>query len=127
MPVQLIYFSSSAVLVAWKLRAARKPAVWKDARRFFYWAVRARVARSAALRELADASPGATYEYRARLLDTLASLEPTTPYRQMAENLEDLDLAPTVIQLRADHLLRAPNGACQRRSQSNDEQHHASS
>ncbi|KAK0238625.1 acetyl CoA carboxylase [Armillaria nabsnona] len=87
-------------------KGCAKPAVWKDARRFFYWAVRARVARSAALRELANASPGATYEYRARLLDTLASLEPTTPYRQMAENLEDLDLAPTVVQLRADHLLR---------------------
>jgi acetyl-CoA carboxylase/biotin carboxylase 1 len=87
-------------------KGCAKPAVWKNARRHFYWAVRARVARSAALSQLAEATPDSTYEYRSRLLNNLAAIEPTTDYRQVSEALEKLDLAQTVTQLRADHLLR---------------------
>jgi acetyl-CoA carboxylase/biotin carboxylase 1 len=87
-------------------KGCAKPAVWKNARRHFYWAVRARIASSAALADIADASPGATYKYRLRLLNSLAGIEPTTEYRVIAEKLEGLDLTQTISQLRADHLAR---------------------
>lgn len=87
-------------------KGCAKPAQWKNARRQFYWAVRARVARSAALADLAEASPGSTFQYRSRLLDSVASLEPTTEYREVAEKLDKLDLTATNAQLKADHLTR---------------------
>jgi acetyl-CoA carboxylase/biotin carboxylase 1 len=80
---------------------------WRDARRHFYWAVRARVARSRALSALAEASPDSSYDYRSRLLDTLGSIQPDTSYREMAETLEQMDLSQTLSQLRADHLARS--------------------
>lgn len=87
-------------------KGCAKPAVWKNARRHFYWAVRARVARSQALSEIAEATPEANYEYRSRLLNSLAAIEPTTDYRQVAEAIERLDLSQTLAQLKADHLIR---------------------
>jgi len=87
-------------------KGCAKPAVWKNARRHFYWAVRARVARSAALADILEASPGSSLEYRIRLLNSVASLEPDTDYREVAETLENLDLSQTIIQLKADHLMR---------------------
>ncbi|KAF8075011.1 cytosolic acc1, acetyl-CoA carboxylase [Lyophyllum atratum] len=87
-------------------KGCAKPTVWKNARRHFYWAVRARVARSAALADITEASPGTSLDYRMRLLNSLASLEPDTDYREVAETLEKLDLSPTIIQLKADHLMR---------------------
>lgn len=87
-------------------KGCAKPAVWKDARRHFYWAARARIARSRALSILGEASPGSTYEYRYRLLDNLASIEATTDYREMATKLEKLDLTQTASQLKADYLVR---------------------
>lgn len=87
-------------------KGCAKPMVWKNARRYFYWAVRARVARSAALADLSEASPGASLDYRVRLLNSLASIEPTTEYRQVAEILENLDLTQTIVELRTDHLMR---------------------
>ncbi|KAG6886203.1 hypothetical protein C0993_010765 [Termitomyces sp. T159_Od127] len=87
-------------------KGCAKPAVWKNARRHFYWAVRARIARSAALANLAEASPNSTAEYRTRLLDSLIQIEPQSDYRKVAEALENLDLSQTVIQLKADHLMR---------------------
>lgn len=80
--------------------------VWKDARRRFYWSVRAKVAWSAAIAQLADASPESSEEYRSTLLLRLASLEDHSDRRAMAEALEALDLSATVAQLRADHLMR---------------------
>ena len=79
---------------------------WRNARRHFYWAVRARLTQSIALSALAEASPGSSYEYRLRLLNTLGSIQPDTNYRDMAETLEQLDLSQTLDQLRADHLTR---------------------
>lgn len=87
-------------------KGCAKPMEWKTARRHFYWATRARVARSAALADLAEASPDSTFEYRTRLLDSVASLEPNTDYRKMSEKLDKLDLTATVAQLKADHLTR---------------------
>jgi acetyl-CoA carboxylase/biotin carboxylase 1 len=87
-------------------KGCAKPTEWKNARRHFYWATRARVARSAALADLAEASPGSTFEYRAGLLDSVTSSEPMTNYREMAEKLDKLDLTSTVTQLKADHLTR---------------------
>lgn len=83
-----------------------KPAVWKQARRHFYWAVRYRVARSSALARLDDANPDSTLEYRERLLDTLAQIGVETPTRAAAEALEKLDITATVMQLKGDSLAR---------------------
>ena len=80
--------------------------VWKDARRRFYWSVRAKVAWSSAMAQLAEASPESTEEYRSTLLTRLAALEDCSDRRAMAEALEALDLSATVAQLRADHLMR---------------------
>lgn len=88
-------------------KGCAKAMVWKGARRHFYWAVRAKLARTAAMVQLADASPDSTVEYRARLLESLASIDSTTDYRVMAETLETLDLFATVAQLKADHLMRS--------------------
>ncbi|KAF7370658.1 hypothetical protein MSAN_00698800 [Mycena sanguinolenta] len=73
-------------------KGCAKPAVWKDARRHFYWAVRSRVARSAALADIAAASPGTTFEYRSRLLNSIATIDSSTPPRVVAEKLEKVGL-----------------------------------
>ncbi|KAI4523307.1 hypothetical protein K525DRAFT_254691 [Schizophyllum commune Loenen D] len=87
-------------------KGCAKPTQWKNARRHFYWATRARVARSAALAQLAEASPGSSFEYRSGLLDTLAGIDATTPHRTAAEKLEALDISGTLVKLQADHLMR---------------------
>ena len=87
-------------------KGCAKPAVWKNARRHFYWAVRARVARSTAIARLEEAAPDSTYDHRSRLLNSVASVDSTTEYRQMAEAIEELDLSATLAQLHADYLLR---------------------
>jgi len=87
-------------------KGCAKPAVWKNARRHFYWAARARIARSFAMARLADATPDSTLEYRSRLLNSLAAIDATAEYRQVAEAIEKLDLSQTISQLKADHLLR---------------------
>jgi acetyl-CoA carboxylase/biotin carboxylase 1 len=88
-------------------KGCAKSMVWKDSRRWFYWALRARLARSAALTKLAEASPASSHEYRSRLLDDLASVDATSDNRVVAEALEQIDLSRTVTQLKADHLLRS--------------------
>ena len=79
---------------------------WKDARRRFYWAVRAKVARSAAMAELEEASPGSTYEYRQHLLESIGGIEGESEPRAIAEALEKLELTNTLTQLKADYLAR---------------------
>ena len=78
--------------------------VWKDARRRFYWAVRAKVAHSTAMALLAEASPDMTFEDRAHLLASVAGIESATDPRPVAEALEKLDLTNTLAQLKAEHL-----------------------
>src|SRR5262249_36000506 len=85
-------------------KGCAKSMMWKDARRHFYWAVRARVARSSALAKIAEANPDATFEYRSRLLDNLACIEPTTSYPEAAAKLEQLDISKTIAQIRSDRL-----------------------
>lgn len=87
-------------------KGCAKPAVWKDARRSFYWAVRARVARSAALALIQEASPESSAEYRSRLLNSIALVDKSTDPRVAAEALEKLDLTPTLAQLQSDYLMR---------------------
>ncbi|TBU46750.1 acetyl CoA carboxylase [Dichomitus squalens] len=87
-------------------KGCAKSMTWKDARRRFYWAVRAKVARSAALEQLAEASPESTYDYREHLLESLAGIENESDPRKIAEALEKLDLLNTLTRLKADHLAR---------------------
>lgn len=87
-------------------KGCAKPAVWKEARRHFYWAVRGRVAKSAALAQIAEATPDSNLDYRTRFLNNLAGIDSETDYRQMAEAIEKLDLGQALSQLKADHILR---------------------
>jgi acetyl-CoA carboxylase / biotin carboxylase 1 len=98
-----LFFSRAGRMEA---KGCAKSAVWKDARRKFYWAVRARVALSSASAKIAVATPDSTHDYRIRLLYSLASIDPTTDHRGIAEALEKLDLSRTLASLKADHLLR---------------------
>lgn len=82
-------------------KGCAKPAVWKDARRHFYWALRARLARNKALAAIAEASPDSLPAYRARLLDTLIPADiDQTDRRKLAESLEGLDLTATLNSVR---------------------------
>lgn len=87
-------------------KGCAKPTVWKNARRHFYWALRARVAQLSALKELEDASPDSTPEQRLNILNSLASLDSSASHRQIAETLEKVDVSQSAAQLKADHLLR---------------------
>ncbi|KAI0032669.1 acetyl CoA carboxylase [Vararia minispora EC-137] len=87
-------------------KGCARPMTWKNARRHFYWATRARLAETAALAQLAEASPDTSNDYRKRLLATLARLDEKAENRVIAETLETLDLKGTVLQLRNDHLVR---------------------
>lgn len=87
-------------------KGCAKAAVWKEARRFFYWALRARLARSEALVQLADSNPEATPELLEKLLDSLISTVDRSDNRALANVLEELDLSSTLVRLRTDYLLQ---------------------
>jgi acetyl-CoA carboxylase/biotin carboxylase 1 len=87
-------------------KGCAKPVVWKNSRRHFYWATRARIAQSSALAHLVRAAPDTSLDHRSRLLYSLAGIEPTADYRRAAEVLEKLDISQTLAQLKADRLLR---------------------
>ena len=87
-------------------KGCAKPVVWKNSRRHFYWAVRARIAKSSVLAHLAVAAPDTTFDYRSRLLYSLAGIDPIADHRQTAEVLEKLDISQTLAQLKVDRLLR---------------------
>jgi len=55
---------------------------------------------------LAKADPRATFDDRSRLLNSLADIEPTTPYPVAAEKLEKLDLTDTILKVKADYHIR---------------------
>lgn len=86
-------------------KGCAKPIVWKYSRRHFYWALRARIAKSSATSRLAEAAPDTSADYRSRLLYSLAGLDPSADYRRTAEALEKLDISQTLAQLKADRLL----------------------
>ncbi|QRW03198.1 acetyl-CoA carboxylase [Ceratobasidium sp. AG-Ba] len=82
-------------------KGCARPAVWKDARRKFYWAVRARLARNRALAEIAEASPDSLPAYRTRLLDSLIPTDvDQTDNRKLTEALEAIDLTTTLNSVR---------------------------
>jgi acetyl-CoA carboxylase / biotin carboxylase 1 len=85
-------------------KGCARPAVWKEARRYFYWATRARLARSNALALLATASPSQSREYLEQLLDELSGVSGKSDHRVAAEALENLDLSSSIAQLRGEHI-----------------------
>ncbi|KAH9072271.1 acetyl CoA carboxylase [Lactarius deliciosus] len=87
-------------------KGCAKPAVWKEARRYFYWATRARLARSKALAQLAVAGPSQSREYRERLLNDLSGVDEKSDHQTIAQALEILDISSAVAQLRTEHLLQ---------------------
>jgi len=87
-------------------KGCAKPTVWKEARRFFYWALRARLARSEALAQLADSNPEATPELLEKILDSSISTVNRSDNRALAHALEDLDLTSTLVRMKTDHLLQ---------------------
>jgi acetyl-CoA carboxylase / biotin carboxylase 1 len=88
-------------------KGCAKPMTWKDARRYFYWALRARVARSRHLAQLSAASPGLSLEERSEILEELASIDATTDNRAAAEALERVDISSTVTRLKSEQLVRS--------------------
>jgi acetyl-CoA carboxylase/biotin carboxylase 1 len=87
-------------------KGCAKSAVWKDARRYFYWALRARLAKSNALKAFAEASPDMDLDDRTALLEHLTSIDEESDNRSAATTLESFDLAPTITKLKAEHLMR---------------------
>ena len=87
-------------------KGCARPATWKNARRQFYWATRARLAQTSAIAQMGDASPDLSNQQRKELLFSLAHLEDKANDRAVAEALEALDLKTTLAQLRSDHLSR---------------------
>jgi acetyl-CoA carboxylase / biotin carboxylase 1 len=86
-------------------KGCAKPAVWKDARRYFYWALRARIARSDLLELIEGVNPELEPEERATLLDSLIPATDLSDNRALAEVLEQLNITPTLVKLKTDHLL----------------------
>ena len=86
-------------------KGCAKSVVWKDSRRYFYWATRARLARSNALAQLAAASPSQPREYREQLLDELSGVNGQSDHRTAAEILENLDLSSVIAQLKGENVV----------------------
>jgi acetyl-CoA carboxylase / biotin carboxylase 1 len=88
-------------------KGCAKPAVWKDARKFFYWALRSKLVRSTYIQQILAASPSTS---RAEANDLLFSLiAPTTNLsdnRAIAEAFEALDLESTLNELHSDEIAR---------------------
>ena len=78
---------------------------WTNARRYFYWALRGRVARSFALAKLAEADPSLTYDQRREILEGSLSLGSEASPRAVAEAYEAVDLKQTISKLKSEHLL----------------------
>lgn len=87
-------------------KGCAKPAVWREARRYFYWATRARLARSNALAQLAVAGPSQSRDYREQLLNDLSGINGKSDHRAVVQALENLDLSSAVAQLKSEHLLQ---------------------
>ncbi|KDQ26722.1 hypothetical protein PLEOSDRAFT_51540 [Pleurotus ostreatus PC15] len=104
--VALLYADLHDRVGRMEAKGCAKPAQWKNARRYFYWRLRARIARSRALSLLAEASPDSTPAYRSRLLDNILSMDVESTDQEVAESIEQLDLSKTLVQLKADDLIR---------------------
>ena len=89
-----------------EVKGDAKAITWREARRRFYWYVRARVARSAAMAALEEASPESTHEYHQTLLESTGGIEDEGEPRATAEAPEKPSLMNTATQPRADYLAR---------------------
>jgi acetyl-CoA carboxylase/biotin carboxylase 1 len=78
---------------------------WINARRYFYWAVRGRVARSSALAKLSEADPSLTYEQRREILEGSLSLDSGASPQAVAKAYETVDLKQVIPKLKSEHLL----------------------
>ena len=78
---------------------------WINARRYFYWAVRGRVARSSALGKLAEANPSLTCDQRRELLEGLLSLDPGASPQAVTKAYEAVDLKQIISRLKNEYLL----------------------
>jgi acetyl-CoA carboxylase/biotin carboxylase 1 len=85
-------------------KGCAKPVVWKESRRYFYWATRARLARSNALAQFAAAGPSQSREYREQLLNDLSGVSGNSDHRTTAQALENLDLSSAIAQLKREHV-----------------------
>ena len=85
-------------------KGCARPAKWREARRYFYWALRRRLATTTALSAIASAYPESTPEYRKNVLSSIAPLD-DPDNKVVSEALETLDLTSTLSQLRAAHVV----------------------
>jgi acetyl-CoA carboxylase/biotin carboxylase 1 len=91
-------------------KGCAKPVVWKESRRYFYWATRARLARSNALAQLAAARTGHSREYHEELLYNLCGVDGETDHRIATGRLENLDLSPYVTLLKGENVVHQLHG-----------------
>jgi len=87
-------------------KGCAKAAEWKDARRYFYWALRAKIARSTSLARIGAASASSTLAERTRLLDSLLPEVESHDHQALAAALESLDLSSTLAELKAAAVTR---------------------
>jgi acetyl-CoA carboxylase / biotin carboxylase 1 len=87
-------------------KGCAKPVVWKESRRYFYWATRARLARSNALAQLAAASPSQPHEYHEQLFYELTGVNGQSDYRIAAERLEKVDLSPYIAVIKGENIVQ---------------------
>ncbi|KAG8851514.1 acetyl-coenzyme-A carboxylase [Tulasnella sp. 330] len=87
-------------------KGCAKRAQWKNARRSFYWKLRARVARSSALARIHEAAPSLTADERASIVDSLLAGVDLDDGKAVAEATEAADLTSTVSKLKATEVAR---------------------
>jgi acetyl-CoA carboxylase / biotin carboxylase 1 len=87
-------------------KGCAKPVVWKESRRYFYWATRARLARSNALAQLAAASPSQPREYHEQLFYELTGVNGQSDHRIAAERLEKVDLSPYIAVIKGENIVQ---------------------
>ena len=92
-------------------KGCAKSCVWKDARRRFYWLLRARLAESRLLNQLEKANPESTPQYRSQVIIHLLPMG--SEMQERAEKLETLDISSNVAQFRSDYILQAVRKASQ--------------
>ena len=82
------------------------PTVWNNARRYFYWAVRARLAHENAIRKLIAASPGTPEDIlNTHLLQLVAA--PETEHQAFTLEMEALELSEVAAKYRSAHITRS--------------------
>lgn len=85
-------------------KGCAKPVQWKNARRYFHWAVRAQLAISAAVSKLTAASPQLAFsDAKRRVFDQIPQVSRSDD-RAVAEALETLDLSDVVAQTMSAHV-----------------------